>query len=233
MHVRWRWGQVLAWLMVAVLAAMAAACTGDEPLPSAADLLRRSAAEIRNVHTVHFVVKIEGALGPLSIRSAEGVLTDAGDAEGTVTFDQNGALVEYEVIAAEGRFYLKGPTGGYQEIPAALVGASFDLASLLDPDEGVAAIVASATNGQTVAEESLNGTKAYRVRAEVNVGALAQVLPPGAEKPIAASLWIGADRPLLLRVSGVLPATGEEQESTVTVTLDRVNEPVTITAPSV
>jgi lipoprotein LprG len=221
-------------LALAVLVVLAVSCTGDAaPLPSAASLLEKSAAEMRTVRTVHFSVEIEGALGSLSIRRAEGVLTREGDMEGTVTFDQSGALVEYQVIAAGDRFYLKGPTGGYQEIPSALVGLSFDPASLLDPDQGVAAILASATGGRTVAEDDVNGTRSYRVRATVDVGALAQVLPSGGdESEMAASLWIGADRPALLKVAATLPAGGLEESTTVTVTLDRFNEPVTITAPS-
>jgi lipoprotein LprG len=213
---------------------VAVSCHGSESLPPAAGLLQRAAAEMGTVKTVGFSLDIQGPLGPLSIRRADGVLTTGGDVQGSVSLDQGGSLIEYQVVIADGRFFLKGPTGGYQEIPASLAQASFDPASLLDPKTGVAGIVDSAAGAETVAAESVNGTKAYRVDARITVDALADVLPLGANrKGLAASLWIGADRPLVLKVEVVAPATGSEGPSTVTVTLDRVNEPVAISTPSV
>ena len=70
-----------------------AACTGSEPLPPAAGLLQRAAAEMRTVKSVGFSLSIEGPLGALSVRRAEGVLNTDGDVEGSVTLDQGGSLI--------------------------------------------------------------------------------------------------------------------------------------------
>ena len=44
-----------------------------------------------------------------------------------------------------GKLYLKGATGGFAEVPAALAGSVYDPSAILDPDKGVAKVLASVT----------------------------------------------------------------------------------------
>ena len=49
-------------------------------------------------------------------------------------------------MLAGGDLYIKGPTGGFSKVPAALAGRIYDPSAILNPDKGVAKVLTSVTN---------------------------------------------------------------------------------------
>src|SRR5262245_46852659 len=167
-------------------------------LPAADGLLKASAADMRQVRTVRFAIEADGTVAGLSLRTANGVLTKEGDASGKAQVQQFGTNVEVEFIVKGDKMYIKGPTGGFQELPLALASTVYDPSAILDPDRGVAKLLDTATEGRTEGRESVNGTDAYRVTAKLDPSVV-NTLVPGVSGDIRGELWIGVTQPRLLR----------------------------------
>ena len=85
--------------------------------------------------------RLTGSCRSITVQKAEGDLTAAGDAQGTATIVQFGQLIEAEFVLVDGQLYLKGPTGGFSQVPAALAGSVYDPSAILNPDKGVAKVL--------------------------------------------------------------------------------------------
>ncbi len=219
---------LLALLLAGGIAGCTSKPTGD--LPSADELLKSGATEMRQVKTVHFTIETEGNVDLLSIRRADGQLTREGSAKGTVQLERSGALAEYTFVIVGSTAYLKGPTGGYNEVPLALAAGVYDPSAILDPERGVAKVLTTATDTRTEAREDVNGTSAYRVAVKLDKKTVG-VLVPGAGEGVSGHLWIGADRKLLLRATFTIPGTGGAKDATVTVNFLEFDQPVSVSAP--
>jgi lipoprotein LprG len=217
---------------MAVVVVTVGSCGGDAELPPADRLLRDAAAEMAGVTSVAFRIEVTGPAGSLGLRRAEGALNRNGDADGTLLLDVSGQVIEYEVISFGGTIYLKGPTGGFLPVPSLLAGAVYDPSLLLDPDQGVASLVGDLTDAETEDAEAVGGTDAYRVRATLPQRVLANLLPVDFEaEDIEVTLWIGRDRPFVLRVAVTERIQGEDEDTGVRVTLDDFNAPVEVSPP--
>lgn len=222
---------------LALTAVLAGGCTSDsadsadrapgEPLPDAASLIRSSAAATGEITSTHFTMRAEGKVPGLSVRGLEGDLTKKGEAKGTGTLTQSGKLVEVEFVLTGGTLYLKGPTGGYQQIPAALSSSVYDPSAVLDPERGVARLISGMRNPTTEAAEEVGGTQTYKVTGTVAQNVLAGLLP-GVRSDADLTVWLRKDgRQLPVQASAGFPNGG-----TVEVTLSDVDKPVTVTPPA-
>jgi lipoprotein LprG len=203
-----------------------AAPAGD--LPAGDTVVKEAAAEMRKVRTAEFDIATDGAVDRIGIRAASGVVTDTGDARGTASIDQAGSLTEVSFVVVGDTLHLKGPTGGWQQVPLAAAASVYDPSQILNPDRGVGNVLGTATNARTEARETVDGVPALRVKATLNSQALAAIAP-GISQDVEGTLWIGADRRVLHRASFVVP--GEGGGGTVTVTFRKFDAPVTISAP--
>jgi lipoprotein LprG len=221
-------------LSLLLLVAGLAGCTRkNEPtaqLPAADGLLKGAAADMKQVQTVHFAIVADGTVAGLALRSADGDLTRGGDARGKAQVEQFNTNVELEFIVKGETMYLKGPTGGYQQLPLTLAAAVYDPSAILDPDRGVAKILDTASNGRTEGRESVGGVDAYRVTAKLDPQAVSTVVP-GVTGDITGELWIAAAQPRLLKTKFAVPGSGGSPGGTVTITLSNFDAPVTVTAP--
>jgi lipoprotein LprG len=210
------------------------ACTPDKPgrsdgatpagLPAGDTLVKESAAAMREIKTTQFLITAEGEIAGLSLRRAEGTLTEEGSAKGTVQVEQSGTPVELEFVIVGDKIYLKGPTGGYQALPLTLAASVYDPSAILDPERGIAKVLGSATGATTEAAEPVDGKDAWRV-AVTSTGTDLAGLIPGVTGTIPARLWIAQADKRLLKATFTL--TG----GTVTVTFQQFDVPVTISAP--
>jgi lipoprotein LprG len=214
------------------LALPAAACSGDSgsgdggpSLPPAADLLSAAATAMRAVTTAAFDIGTEGETGSLPVQAAKGGITSAGDATGTATLDQAGQALELQFVIKDGTLYVNGLTGGWQQLPLAAAASVYDPSAILDPDRGVANVMATA-KGETQARESIDGVDAYRIKATFDGAALAGLVP-GVTGDVDGTVWVGADRKLVHRISFPVPG----QDGTVTVAFRDFDKPVAVDAP--
>ncbi|PWV72017.1 lipoprotein LprG [Prauserella marina] len=216
---------------LALAAAVAAGCSSEdtpsEPLPEAAQLIQDSAAATGDITSTHFTLQVNGTVAGLSVQSLDGDLTKEGEAKGTGSLTQAGQLVEVEFVLAGDTLYLKGPTGGYQEIPAALSASLYDPSAVLDPERGVAKLLTSMREPKTVAKEEVEGTETYKVSGTVAKDVLEGLLP-GVQSGADVSFWLRADGQHL----PVKASAAFADDATVDVTLSDVDKPVTVTPPA-
>ncbi|MEE6261970.1 LppX_LprAFG lipoprotein [Plantactinospora sonchi] len=223
---------------LSLLLALSAACTGDRAeapggaaesgpasLPEADGLLRTAADELRSVRSARFAVTTDGSATLLDIRSAEGVITAEGEAEGTARLSQAGEPLRLSFVVKGESLYVNGLTDGWQRLPLSVAATIYDPSALLSADRGIANLVATAS-GSTEARESVDGVPAYRIRGTLP-GAALSTLAPGVDGDVVGTLWIGVDRPLLHRVTFPVPGGS----GTVTVTFSDYDAPVTIRTP--
>lgn len=225
---------LVALLAIVAVTATLTACSsddgGDTSLPDGATLLRTAAKSTSGVKTAHFTLAVNGKVPGLDVQSAEGDLTreNGGGAQGSVKMTLFGNLFDGDFVIVGDKAYIKGPTGGFQSLPASLVAGLYDPGAILDPDRGVAKVLASATDPKTEATEDVDGTATYRVKAKAGkdvVGALV----PGIDSDVDVTFWLRQDgdhQPV--KASVAVPADGNP---TVDVTLSNVDKPVKITAP--
>ncbi len=190
-------------------------------------LIRDAAAGTSEITSTHFTLQVNGAVPGLSVRSLDGDLTREGEAQGTGTIEQAGQLVEIEFVLTGDVLHLKGPTGGFQQIPAALSSSVYDPSAVLDPERGVANLLSGMRDPVTRAREDVGGTPAYKVTGTVPREVLSGVLP-GVESGADLTVWLREDGGHLpLKASAAFP-----DDATVDVTLSDVDKPVTVTPPA-
>jgi lipoprotein LprG len=223
-------------LVAAVVAAVAlTGCTNNATgssaaLPDGGQLLLASATAMRDVKTAHFVLDVQGTPAGLTVHHAEGSLTKEGAAKGTATIDELGATVEVEFVVVDKKVYLKGPTGGFQEIPSAMAASVYDPSAILDPARGVGKLLTVLKDAHTEAKESVDGQDAYRVAVTPTPGSL-DTLIPGVGDKVTGKLWIAADSKRLVKGEFTVPANGSDKGGTITLTFSDYDAPVSVSAP--
>jgi lipoprotein LprG len=213
-------------LLLALLGLAVGGCSGGgQELPNAQLLLTRAADTMREVSSARFVLELAGSPSGLVIEGAQGQLTRRGEAVGTVSIQRGGELAELEFVLTGGTLYLKGPTGGFQELPASVASSVYDPSIILDGRRGVPALLENATGATTEAREQVNGVDAYRVRATFPADVLGGLLPAVSPNN-QGQVWIGAQRPYLVQ------ARFELSGGAVIVQLSEFGAPVDIAPPS-
>lgn len=228
-------------LGVSLLVLAAVACTDDggdggpgAEQPDGARLVSQAAAATREVDTISFSLTVEGRIAGISITSAEGQLTRDGSVKGTAVLSATGQPVETEFVIVGDTLYLKGPTGGYQQLPASVAASIYDPTKILDDNLGLAALVAGASQPAVQGTEKVDGVDAYRVRVVFAKNNLGVLLPgAGAATDLPGEVWLTSaepHRPVKAKVD--VPANGDNPGGTVTITLSGFNDPVDIAPPN-
>jgi lipoprotein LprG len=225
---------VLLSLFAIALAGLFACSKDDKPaatLPEAPTLLGEASTAMRDVTTAHIKIETQGDLAELPLRRADGDLTKEGDAKGTIQIEQLGALIEYEFVMKGDTIWLKGVTGGWQPLPAALAASVYDPSAILDPNRGVSKVLSTATEATTEAQEDIDGRATYRVAAKLDPTA-ASALVPGVGPGVTGKLWFDAETKQLRRaVLNVPAAPPGGQPAVVTIDFTDIGKPVTVSAP--
>ena len=219
---------------VAAVLVLLAGCTSgsSDPSPSTTappnptELLTASAKAMSAVTSAHFALSVDGELPDLTVQKADGDLTAAGDAQGTATIKQFGQLIEVEFVLAGQKLYLKGPTGGFAQIPAAVAGPLYDPSVILNPDKGVSAVLSSVTGATLVSSDDTAAVVSGTVPKNV-----ATSLVPGINSDVKATFTI--EQPSAELTSAQFELAGADSKpATVDVELSALNEAVTINPPA-
>ncbi len=206
--------------------------TPEASLPDATQLLKDSAAAMRKVQSARFELNGNGSIAGVEVRSAVGVVTSSGDAQGSVQVFQNGQLVHLDLVVKAGVIYIKGPTGGFEKLPPGAAGSAFDPSQVLDPDKGIAALMEFAKNAKTVGEESVQGVDTYRVTADLDGSLVSRLMPLPAVNTVPGTLWIGKDSPELEQIAVTVPKSGAAEQTQLTLRLFDFGVEVDITPPA-
>ena len=221
---------LLAAAVTGMLALSGCSSTTTTATPTAAaltapEVLAKSAAAMATVTSAAFTIAVDGQLPAVTVQAAEGELTAAGDAQGSAKITQFGQLLEVEFVLVGGDLYIKGPTGGFTTVPAALAGSVYDPSAILDPDKGVAKVLSSVQNPTLTSSDGDSWVVSGTVPTAVAAG-----LVPGIATDVDGVFTIAMATGYLTAAD--LSLTGEDgKPATVTVGLSNINEPVSISPP--
>ena len=208
-----------------------AGCSKDEnPLPDGTTLVSESAEKMKAVNSAHITIDVDGSIGTLPVKRAEGDLKRDGDAKGNIQLLQLGQLIQLDFVFLGDDVYLKFVTGGWQKSSGGSSSFPYDPSKILDPSRGVAKLLSTATNAKTEAVETIDGKDAYRVAVAFDNTA-ASVLVPGVPQGVTGKVWIDKQTKHLLKAVVNSPASGATPAATMTVGLTAIDAPVTINAP--
>jgi len=220
-------------LLLSVTVLLAGCGGSDEErknLPEGKALLNQSAGAMLDVTSVAFKLNVEGRLTAFQVKDATGVIRSDAKAKATAQVSQGGRLVEYQYVLVDGQIYLKGATGGFQEVPPTIAGRIFNPTALLTGEKSLSQGLAKSRDAKTEAEEDVDGVEAYRVEATVNSADVEGLTLLASGSSQGATLWIAKDTSHL--VKAVLPfKVADREETVVTVTFSDFNENVEITPP--
>ncbi|NUT38567.1 MAG: LppX_LprAFG lipoprotein [Thermoactinospora sp.] len=210
-------------LLVALMVSTACAGGGETALPSGPDLMKKTADAMKAVKSASFSIATDGT-PQVPLRKADGRITSAGDADGTISVEVFGQLTEMNFVLQGDTVYFKGPTGSYQKMPRAQLMQllQYDPSQVLSPDKGVSTLLAAATNPTVDGEEG----GAYKVTAALTKAQLA-TLVPGVTQDVSAQLLVDKATSRLTKVT--LPLQG----GSVIVSLSDYDAAVTVTPPPV
>ncbi|MGB6162768.1 MAG: LppX_LprAFG lipoprotein [Pseudonocardiaceae bacterium] len=219
-------------LFAALIIALVTSCSGSggqkttsAALPDGATLLAGSAAAMRAVHSTHFAVDVQGNAPGVALRSAEGQLTREGSAQGTAKVDEGRQILELQFTIIGQTLYLRPPTGPVQQLPLSFAGSVYDPSVILNPDRGIAAVLASGKGASTEAREQVDGVDSYRIRVSFPAQPLG-TLVPGVTGDHTSEIWVATQGSRLLKAQFPL------SYGSATVRFADFDAPVDITPPA-
>lgn len=182
---------------------------------------------MRTVTTARFAVDVQGNAPTVQFRSAEGQLTREGSAKGTAKLDEGRQILELPFVIIGQTLYLHPPTGPVQRLPASVLSEYFDPRAILDPDRGLASVLASGQGATTEDREQVEGVDSYRVTV---------TFPPQPLSTLAPGLRLTPDKPSEIWVAAqgarLLKAQVPTAYGTATVQLSDFDAPAEITPPA-
>ncbi len=199
-------------------------------LPDAATLLKDSNSATRNLKSVHLVLTVEGDLQDLPIKTLTGDLsqTPAVAAQGNAKLIFQGSDVDANFVVFDSTLYVALSGDSYIDMgPAADV---YDISAILNPDTGLANVLASFSDPKSDGTETINGIETVKVTGQVSADAVNKIAPPiKATGPIPGTAWIEKDGDHKLVQAKLEPASGKS----VQMTLSDWDKPVAVTKPAV
>lgn len=212
-------------VLTAGLALLAvAACSGGEDLPPSDEMLPAAATAMSEVANVRFDLAVDGEVPGLNVKAADGVVTADGSAEGTGTLTAFGMDIEAEYVVIGEDAWVKGPTGGFQQIPVGDEMLPYDPTLLLDPDSGIASLLEAVDSAEAQDTEKIDGVETYKYSVTFDPAAFAALIPAEGDWN-AATVWFDKE------TSRVVKAEFSQGDATVTLLLSDYDESVTIEAP--
>jgi lipoprotein LprG len=203
----------------------------SKELPDAATLLKESAETTKSESSFHLKLAVQGEIKELPIETLEGDLTNkpAVAAQGTANIIFLGQRLEnVDFVVADGNLFGALTKGSFQDFgPAADI---YDVSVLLNPDTGLANILANFTDPKTDGRESINGVEAVRVTGMVSPDAVNKIAPQiGATGPVPGTAWIQEDGNHEIVQAKLDPSPG----NSITMTCSDWGKSVSVTKPTV
>lgn len=213
----------VALAVLALISALLTSCSGGEetdnsPLPDAATLLQQSSQATRDLKSVHLELRVTGSIPELPLESLSGDLVNAPvvGAQGKANIIFLGSKLEdVEFVVADGNLYAALTPGGKPDLigPAADV---YDVSKILNPDTGLANVLANFTNAKAEGRETINGVKTVKITGEVSKEAVDKIASEiGASGPVPSTAWIREDGNHELVRAKLDPSQGNSVEMTL------------------
>ena len=221
--------------LVATIALIAGCSSKSEgsskALPDPATLLKESSETTKSQTSMHLKIAVQGEIKELPIESLEGDLTNtpAVGAQGTANIVFLGQRLEnVDFVVADGNLFGALTKGSFQDFgPAADI---YDASAILNPDTGLANVLANFSDAKAEGRETINGVDAVRITGTVTADAVNKIVPQvAATGPVPSTAWIREDGNHELVQAKLDPTPG----NSITLTCSDWGKPVTITKPAV
>lgn len=202
----------------------------SESLPDAATLLKESNTATRDLKSVHLQLTVEGEIQNFPLKTLTGDLTNvpAVAGQGNTKLAFQGSDVDANFVVIDGTLYVALTGDSYIDMgPAADV---YDIGAILDPDKGLANVLANFSDPKSEGTETINGVDTVKVTGQVSADAVNKIAPPiKATGPVPGTAWIEKDGNHKLVQAKLEPSAG----NSVQMTLSDWDKPVTVTKPAV
>ncbi|MEO3760451.1 LppX_LprAFG lipoprotein [Mycobacterium sp. B14F4] len=221
--------------LVTAIALLAGCSSSSEDsgkdLPDAATLLQQSSETTKGQTSVHLLLTVQGQIEELPIESLEGDLTNAPAvaAQGKANIVFLGQRLEaVNFVVIDGILYGAISAGSFQDFgPAADI---YDASAILNPNTGLANLLANFTDPRADGRETINGVDTVRVTGNVSADAVNKIAPQiGATGPVPGTAWVAENGNHELMQAKLQPS----ENTSVTMTMSDWGKPVSVTKPAV
>ena len=234
--VRARLVAIFAFLFAGI--ALVAGCTSPGPGPSPeevppdpATILGESSETTKGQTSAHLELLVEGEIEGFPVELIQGDLTQtpAVAAEGTLDMTYLGQqLKEVEFVVFDGELWAAITSGG-SLTNFGQAENIYDVATILDPDVGLANVLANFSDASIDGEETVADVNSVRITGDVTADAVNNIAPQiGATEPVPGTVWISEEGNRELMQVRLEPSPG----NAVTMTLSKWGEPVTVDDPA-
>jgi lipoprotein LprG len=233
MQTRRRLFAVLA--AVSTAAALIAGCSSGSkqsggPLPDATTLVKQSADVTKNLKSAHLVLSVIGKVPGLPIKTLTGDLTTAPAtaASGNVQLTMGGSDVDANFVVVDGELYATLTPNKWSDFGKAA--DIYDVSTILNPDTGVANLLANFKDAKAEGRETINGQSTIRISGNVPADAVNKLAPQlNAGNSTPSTVWIQETGDHQLVQAKMDKSSG----NSVLMTLSNWNQPVQVTKPQV
>jgi lipoprotein LprA len=207
---------------------------GSSSVPNvdAAATVKQAADAMRKVTGMHVSLTVQGAVPNLEVTKLDGDVSNTPQtaANGTATLTVGKNPVDSKFVFVDGHLYSDlAEAGKFTDYGN---GASiYDVSTLLDPDRGLAHILANLQNPKAVSTEQVNGIATTKITGTSSTDDVATLagsrLSPENAPPTPTTVWIASDGSNHLVKIAIVPV----ENGTVTLTMSEWGKQVTATKP--
>jgi lipoprotein LprG len=233
MQTRRRLFAVLAALSIAT--ALIAGCSSGSkqssaPLPDATTLVKQSTDVTKNLKSAHLVLSVTGKVPGLPIKTLTGDLTNspATAASGNVQLTLGGSDVDANFVVLDGELYATLTPNKWSDFGKAA--DIYDVSAILNPDTGLANLLANFTDAKAEGRDTINGQDTVRISGNVPADAVNKLASAfNATKATPTTVWIQetGDHQLVQAKMDRSPG------NSVQMILSNWNQPVQVSKPQV
>ncbi|CAM2899567.1 LppX_LprAFG lipoprotein [Mycobacterium intermedium] len=225
---------VLAAMSVATL--LVAGCSGDKkdsggPLPDAKPLLDQSTAVTKAVKSAHLVMTVTGKIPQLPLKTLTGDLTTTPQTagKGNARIIAFGNEIDADFVILDGELYTTALTPGkWDDVGKIKDLLHYDPSTILDPQSGVANLLANLADPKAEGRDTINGQSTIRISGNVNPDAANKLAPFDATGPTPTTVWIQENGDHQLAQVKLDKGSG----NAFTMTLSAWNDPVQVEKPA-
>ncbi|MCV7380100.1 hypothetical protein BST11_16055 [Mycobacterium alsense] len=230
---------VLAFLgaFLGVAVALVAGCSFSSsksggPLPDGGTLVKQATDATKNLKSAHLVLTVTGQIAGLPVKNLSGDLTTQPStaAQGNAQLTYLGQDISADFVVVDGDLYTNALNPGDKTMtdvgPASQV---YDPSALLNPDTGVANVLAHFTDAKSEGRDQISGQTAVRIRGKVSADAVNKIVSPfKATAPVPATVWVVETGDHELAQINLEQSTG----NSVQMTVSNWNKPMQINKPA-
>jgi lipoprotein LprG len=199
------------------------------PLPDATTLVKQATEQTKNLKSAHLVLTVNGKIPGLSLKTLSGDLTtNPTAAKGNVKFTLGGSEIDANFVVFEGTLYATLTPNKWSDFGPA--GDIYDPSQVLNPDTGMANLLANFSEAKAEGRDTINGQTTIRISGKVTAQAVNQIASPfNATDPVPATVWIEETGDHQLAQAKLDRGSG----NSVQMTLSNWGQQVSVTKPPV